>query len=150
MAVLGDDADRAERGGRAQDRADIVRVGDLVEHQQDRALRRLVEQLVEPHVFERLDLDHHALVRRVVRHQPAEVGASASVTGNVLRELHERRGLARRPGAQHLALGIVERRGDRVLAPEARPVGGPVALMRFLAARHGAPMGECARATQAC
>ena len=34
----------------------------------------LGEHVAEPHVLERLDLDHHALVRRVVGNQPAEVG----------------------------------------------------------------------------
>jgi hypothetical protein len=34
MAILGDDAERVEGGGRAQDGADIVRVRHLVEHQQ--------------------------------------------------------------------------------------------------------------------
>ena len=35
MAVLGHDPDRAEGCGRAQDGADIVRIGDLVEDQED-------------------------------------------------------------------------------------------------------------------
>ena len=91
MAVLGDDSDRSERRGRAQDRADIVRIGDLVEHQQNGALAAPRQEFVEPDVLERLDLDHHALVRRVVRHQPAEVGRSASVTGTSFGKLHEAR-----------------------------------------------------------
>jgi hypothetical protein len=34
VPVLRYDPDRIERGGRAQDRADIVRIGHLVEHEQ--------------------------------------------------------------------------------------------------------------------
>ena len=130
MAVLGDDPDRSEGRGRAQDRADIMRVGDLVEDEQHGAFRRVAEHVVEPDILERLDLDHHALVRRVVRHQPAEVGDVGEGHRNVLGELHEPRGFARRPGAKHLALGIVERRRDRVPAPEARAVGRAVLMMR--------------------
>ena len=74
VAVLGDDAERVERGGRAQDRADIVRIGDLVEHQQRPAVLGLVEQVGEQHIGQLLDLGDDALVRRVARHQPAEVG----------------------------------------------------------------------------
>ena len=47
MAVLGDDAERVEGCGRAQDCADIVRVGDLVEHQQRPLVLRPVEQIGE-------------------------------------------------------------------------------------------------------
>ena len=35
VALRGDDRRRRERGGRAEDGADIVRIGDLVEHQHD-------------------------------------------------------------------------------------------------------------------
>ena len=66
----------------------------------------LGEHVVEPHVLERLDLDHHALVRRVVRHQPAEVGDVGERHRDVLGKLHEARGLARRPGLSTLRSGL--------------------------------------------
>ncbi len=89
MTVLGDDPDRAERGRRAQDRADIMRVGDLVEHQQDGASGGLAQQAVEPDIVERLDLDHHALVRRIVGNQPAKIGRLGERYGHIRRKLHE-------------------------------------------------------------
>ena len=61
MAVLGDDAERAERRRRAQDGADIVRIGHLVEHQQRRALRSIGQQirklLVTENALRRLNED---------------------------------------------------------------------------------------------
>ena len=57
MPVLGDDSDCTERGSRPQDRSDIVRIGDLVEHQQHRLFVRAREDIVQPDVLERLNLD---------------------------------------------------------------------------------------------
>src|SRR6185312_14883871 len=57
-----------------------------------------------------------------------------------LGKLPEGRRFALRPGAQHLALGVVERGGDRMPAPQARALRS-AALMRDFAARHGCPMG---------
>jgi hypothetical protein len=55
VPVLRDDAERIESGGRAQDRADVVRIGNLVEHN-ERALVILAldQQIGEPHFVERL------------------------------------------------------------------------------------------------
>src|SRR4051812_42054792 len=100
MAVLGDDSGRSERGGRAQDRADIMRIGDLVEDEQDRAIERASEDPVEPDVVEGLNLDYQPLVRRVMRNQPPEVGDVRKRYRNVLWELHRRGRLARRPGTE--------------------------------------------------
>ena len=141
MTVLGDNAERAERGRRAQDRADIVRIGDLVEHEQNRPFARALEHIVEPHFLERLGFDHHALVRRVVGNQSAEICDFGERNRQVRGKLHERCRLARRPRAQHPAVGVVERGRDRMTAPETRPVCGSMTLMRFFAARHGPPMG---------
>ena len=74
VPVLGDQAERVEGRRRAQDRADIVRIGDLVEHDQGPPVLGPVEQIGEQDVVEPLDLGDHALVRRVARHQPAEIG----------------------------------------------------------------------------
>ena len=136
MAVLRDDADRPERRRRAQDRTHVVRIGHLIEDQKHRPFRRVRQKLVEPGVLQRLDFDHHALVRGVRRNEATEVRRLGDGHRDVLRELHELRRLACRPGAQHLAVGIVERRRNRVLAPEARAVGRAMALMRLFALRH--------------
>ena len=66
-----------------------MRVGDLVEDQQNGALRSLGEDAVEPDILERLDLDDHALVRRIVGDQPAEVGDVGQRDRHVLGKLHE-------------------------------------------------------------
>ena len=136
MTVLGDDPDCSERRGRAQDGADIVRIGDLVEDQQQRFFGRIGEQVGKPDILERLDLDHHALVRRIGGNQAAEVGGFGHDHRGILRKLHEVRGFARCPGLEQAPLGIVECRGDRMAAPEARAPGIAAALVLVLA-RHG-------------
>src|SRR5438067_8703078 len=133
VAVLGDDPDCAECGGGAQDGADIVRIRNLVEHEQDRAFAYTLEKVVEPHFIERLGFDDHALVRRIIGDQSAEICDVGERNWEVRRELHEGRGLTRCPSAQYLTTRIVQRGRNRMPAPEARPVPGPVALMRFLA-----------------
>ena len=140
MAVLRDDPDRAERRRRAQDRADIMRIGDLVEHQQHPALRGFGQQVAEPHVLEWLDLDHYALVRRVGGDHPAEIGHLGAHHDEVLGEIHEARSLERGPRFQHPPLGIVERGRDRMLAPETRPIG-IAATLSLVLARH--EVGSC-------
>ena len=136
MPILCYNADCAKGGGGPQDGTHIVRVRDLVEDQQDGFLRSSGQQVVEPMVIQRLDFDHHPLMRRIVRHQPAKVGDVCERHGDILGKLHKARRFTRRPGAKHLALRIVERRCDGVLAPQAWPVRGPVTLMRYLAPRH--------------
>src|SRR5215207_3370586 len=57
MAVLSDDRDGAERGGGAQDGAQIMWVGHLVEDEEYRALRGVGEYVIQPRLLERLDFD---------------------------------------------------------------------------------------------
>src|SRR5947209_1922179 len=64
VTVLGDDADRSEGRRRAQDRADVMRVGDLIEHEQHRAFVRAGQDLVQPDFFERFDFDDDTLMWR--------------------------------------------------------------------------------------
>ncbi len=60
---------RAGRIGDAQAGAEIVRIGDAVEHQQQRRLRQVVEHVVErDEALLRRDLRHHALMPRARRH----------------------------------------------------------------------------------
>ena len=87
MAVLRDDPDRPERRGGAQDGADIMRVGDLVEDEQDCAVRGVAKNFVQPDILERFDFDDHALMRSVVRNEPAEVGRFGKRDLHVLREI---------------------------------------------------------------
>ncbi len=149
MAVLGDDPDGSERRRRAQDRADIVRVGDLVENQEQGALAGVAEDIAKPDVFKRLDFDDHPLVRRIVRDQPAEVGHVGERYRNLLREAHEPGAFARRPGLEYAPQGIVERRGDRMLAPQARAVCRSVVLVRSLVAGHARQMEQAGEAGNA-
>src|SRR5439155_17872304 len=88
------------------------------------------------------------LMWRVVRHEAAEVRDVGQGHRYLCRELHRRRAFARRPGFQDLALGVVERGGDGMLAPQPRPVGRSMALMRFLAPRHGNALSSPGGAVQ--
>lgn len=140
MAILGDDPDRSECGGGSQDRSDIVWIGDLIEHQQYRAFGRLVKEAVEPGIVEWLDLDDHALVRSIVRDEAGKIVNVGECYGDVGRKLHEAGGFTRGPGAKHLALRVIERSGNGMLAPEPRTVRRSMSLMASFAPRHGAPM----------
>ena len=98
MAVLRDQRGGAERGGRAQDSADVVRVGHLVEYHH-RPARVGVEYFVEVQLIERLALEHQALMRRVACDQAREVGNLGEFEREVRRQLAVERGkaFARRP-----------------------------------------------------
>ena len=139
MAVLGNDPDRPERGGGAQNRADVMRIGDLIEDQQHGTLSRAAQDFVEPDLLERFGFDHHALVGSIARNQPAEVGDVGECHRNLLGKLHRRGRIARRPCAQDLPPRIVERGCNGVTAPEARTVGRAVLVMRAFAG-HAAPL----------
>ena len=56
VAVLRDQRRGAERGGRAEDRADVVRIGHLVEHH-ERPVRLRIEQIGEMHLADLLDAE---------------------------------------------------------------------------------------------
>jgi len=100
------DAAGAERRRRAQDRADIVRIGDLIEHEDGRAalshLNR-AQQILEIGVFERLDFESPALMHGALRQQPLEPGA--------VQRLH------RLTTAVLLGQGIGDQRGRLALLP---------------------------------
>src|SRR3546814_15103388 len=77
VAILRDDRRGVERRRRAEHRADIVRVGDLIEND-ERALAvgvdLLLQQIAEIDAFERVDLDHQSLMRGVARDESREIG----------------------------------------------------------------------------
>ena len=140
MAILGDDTKRIERRRRAQDRADIVRIGHLIEHQQRPPIvRALLQQIDQEDILQRIDLDDDALVRRVLRHQPPQIGRLGEGHRHLRREGPERlRRLARRPDAADRPLGVGEGGGDGVPSPETGPVGR--GLGRAMAFAHGGPL----------
>lgn len=147
MTILGDDSDSSEGSSRSQDCSNVMRIRHLVEDKQDGPIRRIRQNVVEPRFIERLDLDHDALVRSIVRHEAAEVGRFRKGDRDILRELHEAGRLAGCPGAQDFAVRIIERCRDCMLAPESRPVRCAVALVRFLPPGHfGGNAGEGPRA----
>ena len=106
----------------AEDGADIVRIGDLVEHQQGSAVLRLVEEIGEPDVGQPLHVGDNALVRRITGHEPAQIGGVGVGYGHVRRDVELGGGIVRDRDAHDLALRIGEGRGHRVAAPQARAV----------------------------
>ncbi len=70
MAVLHDDAARAEGQGRAEDGADVLRVRQLIQHNDDAFSR--FGQVFQIHAFQRLDLEGHALVYGPGGQHPAQ------------------------------------------------------------------------------
>ena len=83
-----------------------------------RRLGSVLENVGEEQVVQPLDLGDQPLVRRVLRHEPAEVRDVGEGEGHVLRKLDLGRRLAGRPDPDHLTLRIGERRRDRVSPPE--------------------------------
>ena len=162
MAVL--NHHRADREGRrrAQDRADVVRVGHLVEHQhRPRPAFRLCRAAAgrrEIHRRQRRGLQHHALVHGAVREQGGDV-----LAGDDLRRLDEaargerkgtgvdppgelRHAFLRRDQAVAAAVRIGERGGHRMGAVEAlaaRPGVGALLLVRAPAC--GRPLAQASR-----
>ena len=65
----------AEGRRRAQDGADIVRVGDLVEHQDEGVVAAARQDVLERRVFEGRDEDRNSLVDRARRQAPGQVVA---------------------------------------------------------------------------
>jgi len=132
--VLGDDdAFGAEGRGGAQDRPDILRVADLVEHHQHRARRQLraAQHIIEVRRIERIDLERQTLMHRVVRDErrkalaieDADRLAVAAPCRACRRD--ERFGLVLL-SRQHRepppgSLGVGERRGDGMAAVKPAP-----------------------------
>src|SRR5881275_608250 len=75
----------------------VIEVAPLEEIWLDELLSAAGEQLIQPNLFERRNLDYHALVRRIIGNQAAKVGDVGKRDRDVLRELHEGCGFARRP-----------------------------------------------------
>ncbi len=124
VPVLGDQGESVEGRSRAKDGADIVRIGDLVEDQKRPPLGGVLQDVGEQKIVQPLDLGDQPLVRRVLRHEPAEIGRIGKGERHVLGQMHLRRRLAGRPDPDDVAIGIGECGTDCVPAPEARAVLG--------------------------
>ena len=119
VAVLGDHRRDAERGGRAQDGADIARVGDLVEHDQRTGP---FQRLLQAGRGQRIGEQRHALVGDVAAEQVVEP-AAIDLLGRHRpgRRLALREGLLGLLGQHQVAEAagrIGQRRGDGVQAVE--------------------------------
>jgi hypothetical protein len=119
VAVLRDQRGGIERRGGAQDRTEVMRIGHLVEND-DRAVGVALEHVGQVHLVERQAFEHQPLVRRVARDESGEVGAVGVLERKVGRQFAVERGeaLARGPQLAVAARGIVQRRFDRVAAPQ--------------------------------
>ncbi len=122
-----DHGERREGRGRAQDRADIVRIGHLIEQQEDMRLglaRQRGEHIVELGLREGLGLEHEPLMHRVLRQHRLEGAAldrlgARRPLGRTRLGQEQRRFLdilAQAEKALHHAQRIGQRRGHRVPA----------------------------------
>ena len=120
VPVLNDDAACAEGERRAKDGADILRIGQLVQHDEDAARR--MGQIVQFDALQRLDLEHHALMHGTGRQQarqpvgldhlyrmPVQQLVALELGGAVGRGHQTAHALTRRIG---------ERRQNRVTTPD--------------------------------
>ena len=135
MAVLRDDAECIERRRRAQDGADIVRIGHLIEHQHRAGVVAPGgEQLVEEDILERIDLQHQPLVRCIARHHPAEIGDIGIDDRQHRRQFQLRQRLTRAPQLARGAFGIGERGRHGMPPPE---TGAGVVALGLVSAASG-------------
>ncbi len=115
MPSGGDDGLDAERCCRAQDRADIVRIGDLVEHQHDAVLR----QFVEMQAGQGIGLHKQSLMHGVRPEAAIDVARIHQFRRNAGVDLLVREPPGHVFGDEQLAdaaLGIGQRHGDGVPA----------------------------------
>ena len=94
-----------------------MRIGHLIEQQQ-RTVGLLVQYFAQPDVGQGIDVGDHALMRRVARDNPAEIGDIADHNRDIIRDFQRCESLA---GDRYLLdhpVGIVERCFYRVPSPE--------------------------------
>ncbi|MGY4489019.1 hypothetical protein ACVWWR_008210 [Bradyrhizobium sp. LM3.2] len=128
VARGGDDRLHGEGRSRAQDGADIVRIGDLVEHQHDAVLL----QILDVGRGQGIGLGEQALVHRVGRQQPVDLLGPDDLGRDRDCDVLVRQTPCGVLGQRQLAdlpLGVGERHGDGVPAIEDdRPVGVRITL----------------------
>jgi hypothetical protein len=123
VAILGDQRGHVERGATAQNRADIVRVGHLVEQHQSAAFG-FIQHVIQRHIIQRQAFQHQALVRRVARHQPGQVHRLGIFHRQVARQFgvmivqHFLDRFACAPQLLGRAVRVGQRRFHRVAAPQ--------------------------------
>ena len=156
VAVLHDDSPCAEGQGRAEDGADILGVGQLVQHDDDAFSR--FGQVFQRHALQRLDLEGQALMDRAGRQHPGQglvVDGLDPVAVGQLAVLDLGGALGRSQKTAHAApRGIRQSRQNRVAPPQeiirvgAAPVGRTLRARRLFApakALHGGLLASFSR-----
>ncbi len=127
MAVLHDDGRDAEGGCRAQDGADIVRIGNLVEHQHDAAALGGDQDIGDIALGQGLALQGRALMHGPGRKQPADRVRIGDFVGHAGEQLAA--DLCGGALGQHGAMGRAGRIGEgrlhgvQTIEPQARRAG---------------------------
>ena len=80
--------------------------------------RSLAEQLIEQQIGQRLHFGDDALVGRIVRDEPAEIGDVGESERHILGQIERTGSLARSPEAHDAPPGIGHRGGDGMPPPE--------------------------------
>jgi len=127
MAILRDDGCCVEGRGRAHDRANIVRIGHLIEHDK-RPGRIGIHHFVQEAIFQRIAIQHQALVRRIAGDQPGKVSRLGIFDREIGRQFAIKRGdaFARGPQLAVVAFRILERGLHGMAAPQShRTRAGP-------------------------
>jgi hypothetical protein len=132
-----------------------MRIGHLIEHH-DRARGIFIEHIVEENVFQRLAFQHQTLMRRVLGHQAAQIDRLAVIDVEALGQFAIEAGdaLARGPELAMHAIRVLERRLDRMAAPQADGalVAAPAAASALHATRAARawPIGRASRRLGYC
>ena len=107
---------------RSQNRADIVRIGHLVEHQQQAG----AAQFFKPDGRQRPGFQHNALMHRIRANQIVELAGQGLFEGQVLQNgrigFEPGKGVLRRQQPDLLAPGVLQRVAHRMQPVEIKPV----------------------------
>lgn len=143
MAILRDNRGRIEGRSRAHDGADIVRIGNLIEHHQ-RTGRVAAQYLVKEDILQRIAIEHQSLMRRIARDQPGQVSRLGIFDREIGGQFAIKRGnaFAGCPKLAVVAIRVLECGFDRVAAPQPhRPGTGPARTTPALHAARAATQG---------
>ena len=141
VPVLRDQRGRPERRRAAQDRADVVGIGHLIEHEQ-RAVPH--QGFVQPPLLERRAVEHQPLMRRAGGDEPVQIAPVRQLDAQLIGQpiVERRPRLVRRPQNRSAPLGIGQRGLHRVPAPQphlARARASARAALPPLAPAHRTP-----------
>lgn len=136
MAILRHHSNRIEGRRRTENRAYIVRVGDLIEDQDRPVIIFMgVENIGQPDILQRGYFRHNALMRRILRNKARQIGSFAKLEGNPLRHVDMRQGFTCSPDFQDSTLRVFKRGDDGMASPEfgvATCLGGAAAALAFM------------------